>query len=240
MPSPRLDNLENILEEIEKTFTVEFEPLDVDGQILEMLTIANMPGHLDSLLAKKAIREPLRDLPLWAKIWPASLVLGRFLRKFEPQGKTMLEIGAGMGACGLIAARHGFKSIICADNNRDALNFAAANILRNSLENIVSTRYLDLENPRPGDDCRFDVIAASEMLYLDDLHRPLIKFVERRLAAGGRAFFCSDLARARSRFKKMAAARFKITDGNIGVKSRDEEGQEQRRVYNILILERPE
>ena len=81
-------------------------------------------------------------------------------------------------------------------------------------------------------------MAASEILYLDDLHRPLLKFVDRHLAPGGKALFCTDLARAKPHFTKLAAKSFKLTEGRIGVKSRDEDGEEQRRIYSILILER--
>ena len=53
----------------------------------------------------------------------------------------------------------------------------------------------------PGRDPRFaggfDLMAASEILYLDALHRPLVKFVDRHLAPGGKALFCTDMARAK-------------------------------------------
>lgn len=63
--------------------------------------------------------------------------------------------------------------------------------------------------------------------------------MDRHLAPGGKAFFCTDVARAKPHFGKIAAKTFKITEGRIGVKSHDENGEEQRRLYSILILERP-
>ena len=93
-----------LLAEIRTTFDADFDPLDIDGQTLHLLTVRNMPQHLDSLLARKAIHNPLKDLPLWAKVWPGSFLLGRLLRHFEPEGKTLLEIGAGCGVLGLVAA----------------------------------------------------------------------------------------------------------------------------------------
>ena len=56
-----------LLAEIRTTFDADFDPLDIDGQTLHLLTVRNMPQHLDSLLARKAIHNPLKDLPLWAK-----------------------------------------------------------------------------------------------------------------------------------------------------------------------------
>ena len=236
--SPELDRL---LAEIRKTFDADFEPLQVDDGCLNVLTVRDMPRHLDALLRRGAIHDPMKDLPLWAKVWPGSFVLGRFLRTQEPEGKRLLEIGAGCAICSMVAARYGFAHIVASDNVSDALAFARANVLKNHLEDRIEVRHLDVTTP--GQDARFpqgfDIIAASELLYLDDLHRPLLKFLDRHLAPGGRALFCTDLARAKPRFAKLAAKSFSVREGKIGVRSRDADGTEQRRIYTISILERP-
>lgn len=234
-----MQTLEDILASIRSTFDVEFEPLQVDESRLEVLTIKNMQTHLDSLLQRRAIHDPLKDLPLWAKVWPGSFVLGRLLRKYDPVGKSLLELGAGCGILGMVAASHGFSRIVVSDINDDALRFAKANILHNGLGNKMEVRRVDVQAPVTscGVQEQFDMIAASEILYLDDLHRPLLKFVNRFLAPGGKAFFCTDIARLKSRFAKLAAKNFAVTQGHIGVKT-GEAGDEQRRVYNITILER--
>ncbi len=77
---PQTEDIDSLLAAICATFEVEFEPLQVDESALEVLTIRNMQSHLDGLLQRRAIRDPLKDLPLWAKIWPGSFVLGRLLR----------------------------------------------------------------------------------------------------------------------------------------------------------------
>ena len=208
--------LESLLERIRTDFEVDFEPLHVDENPLEVLSIQNMSAHLDKLLQRKAIHDPLKDLPLWAKLWPGSFVLGRLLRKYEPQGKSLLELGAGCGALSLVAARYGFERVVLSDVVEQALRFARANVLRNGLGDQIEVTHVDVT--APGRDPRFasgfDIIAASEILYLDDLHRPLVKFVDRHLAPGGKAFFCTDVARAKPHFGKMAAKTFKITEQN--------------------------
>ena len=233
--------LETLLERIRTDFDVEFEPLHVDENPLEVLSIQNMSAHLDKLLQRKAIHDPLKDLPLWAKLWPGSFVLGRLLRKYEPQGKSLLELGAGCGVLSLVAARYGFSRIVLSDVVEEALRFARANVLRNDLQDIVEVARVDVT--APGRDPRFsqgfDIMAASEILYLEELHRPLVKFVDRHLAPGGKALFCTDMARAKPHFAKLAAKTFKVTEGRIGVKTHDDNGEEQRRIYSILILERP-
>ena len=62
--------LESLLERIRTDFEVDFEPLHVDENPLEVLSIQNMSAHLDKLLQRKAIHDPLKDLPLWAKLRP--------------------------------------------------------------------------------------------------------------------------------------------------------------------------
>ena len=234
MPQFPDTELDGILARIGKTFETGFEPLEVDGQRLEILQIANMTSYLDRLAASNAIQQPLRDLPLWAKVWPGSMILGRFLRKFSPQGKSLLELGAGMGILAMIAARHGFASIMATDISPQAVDFARANVLRNGLDNIVRTRILDIASDSLPPDARFDIIAASELLYLDELHRPILKFLGRHLAPDGKALFCTDLARQKPRFAKLAKDAFQIQEGGIGLKASDGE----RHIYNILILEK--
>ncbi len=236
-----MTQLDALLAQIQQKFAVNFDPMDVDGMPLQVLSITNMTEHLDGLLAQKAIHDPLKDLPLWAKVWPASFILGRFLRKLEPQGKTLLELGAGTGTLGLLASRYGFSSVCISDIVEDALLFAKANVLKNSLEECIDVRRVDIKDSRATlGDTRFDMIAASEILYLEDLHRPLIKCLQRHLAVGGKAILCTDMARRRPRFFKQAAKLFTIKEMMVGVKGKSvEDGveKEEKRVYVLHVLE---
>ncbi len=231
--------LDALLAQIQQKFTVDFEPLQVDDQPLEVLSITNMTEHLDKLVDSKAIHNPLKDLPLWAKVWPASFVLGRYLRKLEPQGKSLLELGAGCGTLGLLASRYGFSSVCISDIVDDALLFAKANVIKNNLEDIVTVRRVDITDSKATlGDARFDMIAASEILYLEDLHRPLLKCLQRHLAKGGKAVLCTDMARKRPRFFKQAAKDFTVQELLVGVRGTSEDGQEEKRVYALHILEK--
>ncbi len=232
------NNLDEILAKIQQKFNVEFEALDIDQEPMHVLSINNMQKHLDGLIAKKSIHNPLKDLPLWSKIWPASFVLGRFLRKFEPHGKNLLELGAGCGITSIVASRYGFSSIQITDIIDDALLFAKANVLKNNIEDIVSVRRVDIKDSRQSlKETRFDIIAASEILYLEELHRPLIKCIQRHLVKGGKAVICTDMARKKPRFFKQAEKVFNVTEQLIGVRSSNEDNEEERRVYALNILE---
>lgn len=226
-----MPELDELLAAISRSYEVAFETLTLDSASFEILDIRNMAAHLDHLIATKAIRQPLRDLPLWAKLWPGSLVLGRFLRKLEPQGKSLLELGCGIGGLCLVASQYGFSRILATDISETALQFARANILRNGLEHAIATRRLDIQ-AAAGFCEKFDIIAAAEILYLDELHAPLLKLLARNLAPGGKALFCTDIARLKPRFQKLAAKNFLVNEGRVAIKG------DERRIYSILSLER--
>ncbi|MBR4741653.1 MAG: 50S ribosomal protein L11 methyltransferase [Desulfovibrio sp.] len=232
------ETLPSLLKAIQKKYVVEFDLLAIDGQNFEVLTIQNMKQLLSAMVAKNAIHNPLKDLPLWSKIWPGSFVLGRFLRKFSCQDKALLELGGGCGIVSLAASKYGFASIVCTDINEDALLFAKANVLKNNLQHLVEVKFLDVHAPTPthADLPKFDCIAASELLYLEELHRPLIRFLELHLKADGVALFCTDRARHKPHFAKLAKKTFSLQEGHIGIKSTDDAGKEERRIFDIYVV----
>lgn len=233
MPQAELDN---ILQQIRARFVVEFEDSSIDDIPLYLLSVQNMTAHLNALIAHHAIANPLRDLPLWAKVWPASFVLGRYLRKLEIQGKSLLEVGAGCGVASCIASRYGFRQLLVSDISPDALQFAKANILKNGLQDIITVRKIDIAKDSLPQ--RFDYIIGAEIMYLDDLHRPLIKFCKKHLAAGGKVLFCTDIRRKKAHFLKWAAKEFTVSEHLVGTRSVSQEGEEERSVYCIHTLER--
>ena len=233
--APGTTQLEILLDRIREKFNPYFEELVIDDQSLHLLSVNDMQAHLDGLIARRRINNPLKDLPLWAKVWPAALVLGRFMRRLDPKGKSLLEIGAGCGASGLIAARYGLSRVLLTDINEDALLFARANVLKNGLEGTVEVCRADVCNTRLEE--RFDFILASEILYLEEIHRPLLKFLLHHLAPSGKAVFCTDLARDQKRFFKLAARDFTVREHIIGTRSTSDEGREERRAYVLRFLE---
>lgn len=238
MPEPTLDEL---LARIRTRFRVDFRPLAIDGTTFQVLDVANMREIIDRLIGTHAIHDPLRDLPLWAKVWPGTFVMEMFLRrKVETEGRSFLELGCGCGVLSVVASRLGFSRMVASDVEEDALLFTKANVLRNGLAHRVEVTGVDVT--RPGIDPRFqdgiDIIAASEILYLDALHTPLLNFLSRHLADGGKAVFCTDMARRKPHFAKIAKKRFAVSEVFAPATTTDADGTPGRRLYSLLTLEK--
>lgn len=235
------ETLDQLLERIRSRFRVDFKPLDIDGRELQVLDVENMTQYLDKLIGTNAIKNPLLDLPLWAKVWPGSFILEIFLRKkCETKGKTFLELGCGCGILSILASRLGFSHMTASDIEEDALLFTKANVLKNNLQDLISVQHVDVA--RPGADPRFsdgvDIVAASEILYLDSLHRPLLNFLSRHLKKGGRAVFCTDMARRKPHFAKLASKEFKVSECYLPGTITGADGKPERRLYALLTVEK--
>lgn len=159
---------------------IKFEEVKVGDQIFELAQIADMPAYLDKLVNKARGGKKI-DLPLWAKIWPSSLVLGFYALKFKvAEGAKFLEVGTDGGLCGMIAASRGYE-VVLADTDDDALLFARLNVSRNKQEDNISMRKVnffqtDLEE-------KFDYILGCEILHRDDVAQFLPGFLARHLGA---------------------------------------------------------
>lgn len=107
------------------------------------------------------------------KVWPATLTFGRWLcaRPAEVRGRTVVELGAGSGAAGMICAALGATQVWITDVP-DALPLVEDNISRNQLQTVCRAHQCtwgsaqDVRALRHAAGTRaFDVIIASELLY---------------------------------------------------------------------------
>lgn len=235
-------SLDDLLAFAQSKFSLEFEPISVGGMTLQILQIADMRERLDTAIAQNALDDALNTLPLWAKIWPASIVLGHVLGNMPTAGRTFLEIGAGCGVTGLVAASLGFERVVISDVNEDALLFARINILKNGLGDRASARRANLRSDSLGE--RFSVIAGSEILYLQDLYSPLVDFLDLHLArqspqGPGQIFLATDHRRNSGAFFHLAAKKFTAAHKRIGIRENPgakRREQPERHLFNIHRL----
>uniref|UniRef100_I2Q3I7 Putative O-methyltransferase n=1 Tax=Desulfovibrio sp. U5L TaxID=596152 RepID=I2Q3I7_9BACT len=227
--------LDELLDAAKSRYDVRFEPVSIAGETLEILQIADLEALIDRLV-QTAGQGPI-TLPYWAKIWPASMLLGHFLAHLGPgDGRTLLELGAGIGICGLFAAKRGFTTLIT-DIHPDALLFSQINILQNGLAGQASVAHADFAADRLGR--RFDVILGSEVLYLEDLYRGLMKFLLAHIALAPEAevVLAKDYTRKATRFLGMAEKEFHLSERVVGYKETNpESGEPERKLCQIYRL----
>jgi ETFB lysine methyltransferase len=101
-------------------------------------------------------------LPYWAEIWPASIALVERLAAEQGGGRRLLELGCGVGLGAIAAARAGFN-VTAVDYYAAALEFTQFNARHNG-QSLAATRLVDWRK-LPDDLPRFDVVAASDVLY---------------------------------------------------------------------------
>jgi methyltransferase-like protein 23 len=133
--------------------------------------------------------------PYGVILWPAAIALAHDLaaRADALPGRTLLELGAGTGLPGIVAASLGAR-VTQTDRLELALDVCRRNGARNGALHI---RYRLADWTAWDDPARYDFIVGSDVLYAERLHPHLRAIFETSLAPGGRVLL-SDPFRAPS------------------------------------------
>lgn len=134
-------------------------------------------------------------LPYGAMLWPASIALARevLARGEDLSGKRVLELGAGTGIPGIVAASLGAR-VLQIDRSDIAVHLCLRNIERNRAS-TVEVRSADWESFQS--DVKFDLILGSDVLYATTMHARLRTICDEYLAPEGTVLF-SDPLRSQS------------------------------------------
>jgi len=228
-------SLEELIDLAHQKFPLAFEKVSIGQESLELGQIADLEAYIDQL----AGREEKIVLPFWAKIWPASILLSYFLDKYlKVDGqKTVLEIGSGLGICGLFLAKKGMNVII-SDIEPDALLFIQINILKNGLENKARVAMVDFTKTKltvPA-----DYIIGSEVLYLKESYNNLVEFLKSNLKPNhvSRIFLAQSYTRQPGDFFALAQKYFDHQVKTIGFKAKDDSGEKFLANIHQLRLKR--
>jgi len=162
-----------------ESFCKEFEADTIDvkigGRGFHFLTPRRIERFVDPA-------NPFHNFPLWAKIWEASWVLADLIAGIPANPcKTILEIGAGMGLVGIVAACFGHR-VVLTEQNPDALRFARANAMANGCQSLT-IRPFDWHASEPP--IAYDMILGSEIIYHRRDYPSLKRVFDRCLAPDG-------------------------------------------------------
>lgn len=155
--------------------------------------------HTGAILTVEQERQYLaceRDrLPYGVMLWPSSIALAHDVlsRADELTDKRVLELGAGTGMPGIVAASLG-AHVLQIDHSEAAMHVCAMNKERNhAIRSEV--RHAGWETFESAES--FDYVLGSDVLYVTTMHDRLRQICDAYLAPGGKALF-SDPLRAQS------------------------------------------
>jgi len=201
------------LEEFQRRYETETRAVGVRGRRFDFLVPARLEAFIDP-------DDVFRNFPLWSKIWEASLVLADFLAGMVPEpGRRLLEIGAGVGFVGVVAAAFGHRMTIT-EINPHALDFIRANCLINGISQAAVVR-LDWNSPDLKD--RFDTIVGSEVVYHERDFDALQNLFNRMLKPGGEMLFCSEIRNVTLDFYRRLQSSYRLSAQKKTIRSEEQE-----------------
>lgn len=124
------------------------------------------------------------EFPFGLLLWESAPALAEALvADAKPlRGTSVLEIGAGAGLVGLVAASLGAR-VRQVDHSAAAVDLARANAADNAISGIdtLTADWNDWRDPQ-----HYDLILGSDILYDRESFAPLLAIFERNVAPGGR------------------------------------------------------
>ncbi len=154
MMSHQFDTIQEEISILDKTYTIN--------------RIGDIDKLFDALLAKGSDHADVLDekIPYWAELWPSAIAMSQYLLENKDllQGKSIIEIGSGLGLPSIVAGEFASK-IVCTDYIQESLDFAKANYLLNyPTDEKIIFDILDWRNIVDVQ-TKYDIIIASDVAY---------------------------------------------------------------------------
>jgi predicted nicotinamide N-methyase len=169
-----------------KTTVVEETVADLRFQLEVVADFDEVLEHYAQLSDEEA-----DNTPYYAHLWPAARALVTWMAERPDmwQGRSVLELGCGLGLPAMTAAKLGARVFAC-DFHPDNGAFLVRNAARNGAKVDVFT--MDWNRPALGR--RFDLVLGSDLVYEPAMIEPLLRAVSQLLKPEG-TFILADPGR---------------------------------------------
>lgn len=211
------------------TYDLSERKLEIAKHELSLIAVRDTNDLLDRIDVDEFNTD--ERLPYWAEIWPSSIALSECLCLKDIYGKSVLELGCGVGVVGIVAALEGAK-VLMTDYEEDALKFTRMNIEKNftqeMLDSIVEVMYLDWRTPTLSE--KFDLIVGSDLIYEERNHEPILNLIKQYLIEDGEAILTDP--------NRSTLEKFLLSADQFGFKMSRSESQVQfnAKVINVATI----
>lgn len=154
---------------------LEIMEVDAGGRSYRLAAVRDQ----ERLLAAAGDLEPF---PFGVLLWESAVVLAHALTAGpDLKDKSVLELGAGTGLSGLVAASLGAR-VVQTDYSYEALALCRRNAAANDISG-VEWRWGDWRSW--WDDETFDIVIAADILYESDLYGSIVRVLKKAVRPGG-------------------------------------------------------
>lgn len=239
----------NIYNRLRQDNKLIFDKLTIKDKTIRLLKIADLKEYLvnnpkllrfldGNMTDSKDFLETLQgtdvsEFPFWIRLWDAAIILSYLLTSLpDSKGKTVLELGAGLGAPGLAAASVGMDVTI-SDYEEMIVDFQRVSAAASGLDGV---KFCLLDWLNPPEMQKFDILTAAEVLFREEFFQPLLDVFKKYLKPDGVVWLAHD-ARRKSlpKFLELAKKDFDIA---INKQEFTRDGQDVMIIVNRLKLKR--
>jgi predicted nicotinamide N-methyase len=198
-----------------RNYSLEFDKVqqdilnvEINGRFWKLCRPADLESMWEALDEEDLEAE--KHLPYWVELWPAGILLARWLqlKAKEIKGKCCLDLGCGLGLSASAAEDCG-ANVVALDYEYQALLYAKYN---SYLNGGAFPNWVQMDWTRPAfKKGSFAYIWGADIFYETRFLGPLVKLFEELLAPGG-TIWIADPERSVSRqvWEKIAERGWKV------------------------------